>query len=120
MINLPDNLITYTIDISHEIDVSPEQSFDTGDKEQDHETCIDIYKEIDHNKYAWCYAQVTAHYKQFSAVDSLGAISCLYKYCSDPHKAFTEEYLPDMKYQAANNLRESLRQAYQTLQTLQA
>lgn len=103
--------LEYTLDILPEDDVTPEQSFATGDDKADAELVADIKRRLDAgDPYAWFTAKVTARLTiedtVFCGVDYLGG--CSYKDEAD----FTQDnYYPDMKKAALDDLKANLRAA---------
>ena len=90
--------IEYEIILHPEHD-GPEGFFDSGDDEDDEETCRKIREESEWNEWAWCTVEVKATFRELSASDFLGA--CSYK----DEKDFKEGgYFEDMKAQAFDAL----------------
>jgi hypothetical protein len=102
--------IKYSLNVEPETDVTPEDSFATGDEAQDAEICKEIRDRLEPGDvWAWCYIVVTAEMDLgnglvFSGRDSLGG--CSYDNQEDFLKC---PYYTDMKTAARNELVENMK-----------
>ncbi len=101
--------VTYSIYAEPEYE-GPEGHFDSGNAEYDKQVCDMIRKELAQgNEWAWCIVVVKAHYAGFEGQDTLGA--CSYK--SKQDFIDCNDYYPDLKTRALENLKQNLKEAIQ-------
>lgn len=85
-------------------DEDPADYFESGDKEADAEDVKKINEDVKWNPWAWCCVVITASYKGFKGVATLGACS----YTDEEDFRKNSGYYEDLRKDALDRLNEGI------------